>query len=116
MARSVTLTQTNAGSTVWVGVNPNITPFNLSVSCHITFGSPTYTVEYSYQDVNYSPTSQFAYVVDNPSVTVVPDQNVTALDVDAVAVMTVPVRAVRVTVSGTGAVQATVLQAGIAGP
>lgn len=115
--RPVTLTQTNAGSTSWVALGAHLTPGEVSVACHIVSGNPTYTVEYSYQDINYAPDSVFWNISGAPTVTVWPDQTVTGISgVDMVAVTKAPVYAARVTVSGSGVVQATFLQSGIAGP
>lgn len=114
--RPVTITQTGAGSTPWVVCNRNVADGKLSVACQVT-GTVNYRVEYTYQDVNYSPTSSYAYVVDNPSVNVFPDVSVNGLTVSAVAVQTNPVAFARVTVaSGNGSVQATFLNGGLAGP
>lgn len=114
--RPVTYTQTGTGSTPWVALGGNLTPAGISIACHVT-GTVNYTVEYTYEDVNYSPNSRYAYVVDNPSVTVYPDNTVAGQTVDAVATALTPVWAARVTVnSGGGSVKATFVQAGIAGP
>lgn len=114
--RPITITQTNAGSTRWVSTTPHLTPFNLTVGCEVVSGSPAFTVEYTLQDVNYNPDSTFAYVVDSPTLDVYPDPLVQGATVTTVATQTSPVWAARVTVTGTGVVRATFLQAGIAGP
>ncbi len=113
--RPVTRTQTGTGSMPWVAVGGQTDPGQLSVACKVT-GTVTYTVEYTFQDVNNNPDSAFAYVLDNPTVNVFPDDGVSGIAVSAVAVTNQPIWAARVTVnSGTGSVQATFLKAGIAG-
>lgn len=115
MARPVTITQTGTGSTRWVAVTPHLDPCNLSVACKVT-GTVNYTVEYTYQDVNFNPNSTFAYTLDSPTLNVFADGVVNGATASAVAVQQNPIWAARVTVnSGTGSVQATFLQAGIAG-
>lgn len=113
--RPVTITQTGTGSTRWVSVTPHISQSQLSIACHVT-GTVNYTVEYTYDDVNFNPDSKFAYVVDSPTVNVFADSTVAAKTTDQVALTNDPVMFARVTVnSGTGAVRAIFLQAGIAG-
>ena len=114
--RPITITQTNAGSTRWVATTAHLTPFNLTIGCEVVSGSPTFTVEYTLQDVNYNPNSQFAYTVDSPTLDVYPDPLVQGATANSIAVQSSPVWAARVTVTGAGVVRATFLQAGIAGP
>lgn len=116
MARPVTYSQTGVGTSPWVSVNNHIAPSNLTVNCKLVSGSATYSVEYTNQDVNYSPNSTFAYVVDTPTVDVFPDTVVNGVSGDAVATQPNPVKFARLNVTvGTGVVRATFLQAGIAG-
>jgi len=106
----------DVGSTPWVAVTAHIPTTQLSVAVAVT-GTVNYTVEYTYQDVNYAPNSLFAYNRDNIVPTIWPDTLVQGLAVSAIAVQNDPVWAARVTInSGDGSISATFLQAGIAGP
>ena len=104
------------GSTPWVSISPHFPTVEATISCEVT-GTVNYTVEYTYQDVNYSPTSTFGlggpdFVVP----TVWPDSLVTGLTISAVAVMNDPVWAARATInSGSGTLKTTFLQGGLAG-
>lgn len=114
---NVSIGTNTTGSGDWVAITPHLSTAELTVSCVVT-GSVTYTVEYTYQDVNYNPNSNFAYSNDLPHVAVWPDPTVQGISANAVATVSdLPIWAARVTVnSGTGSVQATFLQTGIAGP
>lgn len=113
--RPVTYTQTGTGSTPWVAITPHISQSQLSIACKVT-GTVNYTVEYTYQDVNFLPNSQFAYVLDSVTPDVWPDGLVTGQTTSQTANNNDPIWAARVTVnSGSGSVTATFLQSGIAG-
>jgi hypothetical protein len=116
-AGNVRIGTNSTGSTPWVSVTPHVTRETLSVASHVT-GTVTYSVEYSYKDVNYNPTSTFgAYQLDYVSPTPWLDPVVQGQTGDTVAKSTEPIWAARVTItSGTGSVEATFLQSGIAGP
>lgn len=114
-AGAVTAGTNGIGSTVWVAVTPHISQAQLNVACKVA-GTINYTVEYTYQDVNYAPNSAFAYSLPPISPDVWPDSLVTGAAIDQVATNNDPIWASRVTVnSGSGSVTATFLQAGIAG-
>lgn len=105
------------GSTQWVAVTPHIPTTELTVAVTV-IGTVNYTVEYTYQDVNYSPTSTFgAYQNDNVVPTVWGDSTVQSATTSQIATQNDPIWAARVTInSGTGSISAIFLQAGIAGP
>ena len=115
-ASTVTAGTNGVGSTNWVAVAAAIPTTELSTSVEVT-GTINYTVEYTYQDLNNSPTSPYAYVRDNIVPTVWADSVVASKTANAVATATLPIWAARVTInSGNGTIKATFIQAGIAGP
>lgn len=102
--RQQVVTQTNTGSSATIPMNLDSTPFNVGFGVVITSGAPTYTVQHTF---------------DNPWTT----DNPVWFDHPTVAGETTnqdgnyafPVAAIKVAItSGTGAVQLTVIQAGIA--
>lgn len=103
------------GSTEWVAITPHLTPSNLSTAVKLG-GTVTYTVEYTYNDVNFAPDSFYAYQQDNVIPVVWPDATVASKSTSMVATMNEPIWAARVTInSGTDPLTATFVQAGIAG-
>lgn len=114
-ASTVTAGTNGVGSTQWVSVSPHMTPTKLSIACVVT-GTVNYTVEYTYNDPNYSPTSSYAYALDYVVPDVWADSLVTGATGNAIATQDEPIMAARVTInSGTGSVKAVFIQAGIAG-
>ena len=104
------------GSTQWVSVSPHLPTTELSVTCEVT-GTVNYTVQYTYQDLNYNPTSFYAYQLDNVIPSAFADGLVVGATTTQVAVQNDPITGARVLInSGMGSVKATFLQAGIAGP
>lgn len=114
-ASTVTVGTNTVGSTPWVSVTPHIAPTNLSTSVQIT-GTVNYTVEYTYDDLNFTPNSFFAYQLDNVVPTPIAEGNANGITASKVVVSNDPITGARLTInSGTGSASTTFLQAGIAG-
>jgi len=102
------------GSTHWIAVPSAIPTTELSVAVEVT-GTINYTVQYTYQDVNNSPTSFYAYTLDNVVPVTFDDQIVQAQTTSQVARVNDPIWGARVTInSGTGSITANFIQTGIA--
>ena len=104
--QSITLTRSGAGSSAVEAVSYFTNPFSIGLGAVLT-GTATFTVEYSFQD----PMDE-GYVAANA--TWFPVTGLAAVSATTGAVLTVPCRAVRVTlaVGSTGAVTLYVQQAG----
>jgi len=87
-------------------MNLNTSPFNVGIGCNITSGSPTYTVQHTFDDV-------FAPTFDPATATWYDHPTLNAAIADADGNYAFPVTAIKVVVTGTGVVQMTVIQAGI---
>ena len=99
------VTQTNAGSTNVIPLNHRSANFKVGIFCKVVSGAPTYTVELTgddVQDPDYSAASgnwfNHSYLA--------------ALTTDATGHIEFPTPALRLTVTGTGVVQMTVVSAG----
>jgi len=103
--RPTSVTQTNAGSTAWIPVDWRSNPFNLSFGCVVASGTPTYKVEHTFDDVFDSTVTPTAFTHEFITASTTSDDGNYAF----------PVRAIRLTVTGTGVVTMTVLQPGSVG-
>lgn len=104
--QSITVTQSGAGSSAVEAVSYFTNPFSVGLGAVLT-GAATFTVEYSFQD----PMDE-GYVAS--SATWFPVTGMSAISATTGAVLTVPCRAVRVTLAGgsTGSVTLYIQQAG----
>lgn len=104
--RRMVVTQTDTGSSDLCVMNLHTSPFNVGIGCDITAGSPTYSIQHTFDDVfapDFNPATATWY--DHPTLN--------ALSSNADGNYAFPVTAIKLIVSGTGTVQATVIQAGI---
>jgi len=104
--RRMVVSQTDTGSSDLCVMNLNTSPFNVGIGCDITDGSPTYTIQHTFDDVfasNFDPSTATWY--DHPTLN--------GLAANADGNYAFPVTAIKLVVAGTGTVQATVIQAGI---
>lgn len=102
--RQQIVSQTGIGSSATIPMNLDSTPFNVGFGVVVTDGTPTYTVQHTFDNPweTASPTW-----FNHPTVV-----NETA---DADGNYAFPVAAIKVAItSGTGSVQLTIIQAGIA--
>ena len=104
--RRMVVTRTNTGSSDLCVMNLNTSPFNVGIGCDITSGSPTYTVQHTFDDV-------FAPTFDPATATWYNHPTLNAAIADADGNYAFPVTAIKVVVTGTGVVRMTVIQAGI---
>lgn len=116
---AVTLGTNATGSTAWQVPNQHVTPFQIGFECDLLSGAATFSIE----TTNNSPLAplpiyQAGYSTTLPVPNAFPVTGLTALTGNAQgSVSGVPIAAWRLTVTaGTGSVQATAQQAGIAGP
>lgn len=100
------ISQTNSGRSAIRVVDDFQAPFNVGIGAKVTSGTPTFNIEYSLDDPNadgYSPASATWYVATGFS----------ALTASTGGSLTVPCRAISINItSGTGAVTASIVQAG----
>lgn len=106
--RSTTTTVTNTGVSNPIVTDQYIAPFNIGFGAVVVSGSPTYTVQHSF-DNPLAPgyTAAGATWFNHPDVV-----NETA---NADGNYAFPVAAIRLNVTGTGVVALTTIQAGIVG-
>lgn len=110
---NVSVGTNTVGSSRWVYVSPDMTPFNLSLSAHYASGAGTYQIGYCYDDPAGQP---YAFPVAPVAVTeyLIPGG---AQSGPFETSLNNPITAWRLTVlSGTGTVQCTGIQSGISGP
>ena len=97
------VSRTNTGSSSAIVINTNVTPCNIGFGVIVTSGSPTYTVQHTFDD----PADGFSTWFDHPTVateTTNQDGN-----------YAFPITGVKVVItSGSGAVTMKLVQAGIA--
>jgi len=101
--RPVRVTVTNAASSAVIPLDRYETPFNVGIRCNVTSGTPTYTVQYTFDDVwadGFSAGS--ADWVDHASLS--------SKTADADSNIAFPVTAVRMTQTGTGVTTMTIIQ------
>lgn len=98
--KRIIVSQTNAGSTSAIPLDPNKSPFNVGFAAVVTSGSPTMTVQHTFDNIYDSTVTPtwFNHPYVN-AVTVSTDGN-----------YAYPVAAVRLTVTGTGVGTLTILQ------
>jgi hypothetical protein len=101
-----TISQTNSGRSSPCAVDDFQTPFNVGIGAAITSGTPTFNIEYSFDDpmaAGYTVSGATWYVAFGFS----------ALTASTGGSFTVPCKAICINItSGTGAVTASVIQAG----
>ena len=108
MAQPAYLTATDTAVSRVYPANLYVTPFNIGLGAVVVSGTPTYTVEHTFDDV-YAPGFNPATATWFPHASIV---NVVATNRDGNYAF--PVQGLRIRVaSGTGAVRLTVLQAGV---
>lgn len=125
-AGAITVGTNGVGATDWQIVSADLSPVNLSIGAAVS-GTVNFTLQYTYDDPSGTypnpatvTTSGYVNASRNNQLTQFPTAwNLTALASKAVATdssITFPIAAYRLLInSGTGAAQAVVLQAGIAG-
>lgn len=104
--RRMVVSQTGAGSSDLCVMNLHTSPFNVGIGCKITAGSPTYSIQHTFDDVfapDFNPATATWY--DHPTMT--------ALVANTDGNYAFPVTAIKLVLAGAGSVQATVIQAGI---
>ena len=97
-----TVSQTGVGSSTAIPINDNVTPCNIGFGVTVDSGSPTYTVQHTFDD----PAVGFTTWYPHPTVateTTNQDGN-----------YAFPITGVKVVVTGTGSVTLSLVQAGIA--
>jgi hypothetical protein len=101
-----TISQTNSGRSSPCAVDDFQTSFNVGIGAAITSGTPTFNIEYSFDDpmaAGYTVSGATWYVASGFS----------ALTASTGGSFTVPCKAICINItSGTGAVTASVIQAG----
>ncbi len=104
--RPTTLTLTNVSTSVPVPLNQYVTPFNVALGATVVSGTPTYTVQYTFDDVfaaNYVPAS--GNWTNHPTLTA----QTTTKDAN----IAYPVTAVRYSITAsTGVVTLAIIEAG----
>ena len=106
--RAVTISQTNTGVTNPVPMDQYLTPFNVGFGVVVTSGSPTYTVQHSFDN-------PFAADYDPDTATWFDHPDVASETTNADGNYAFPVAAIRLSVTGTGVVTMTIAQAGVMG-
>ena len=100
-----TVSQTDAGSSSAIVINTNTNPCNIGFGCIITDGSPTYTVQHTFDDPSATNL--------NTSATWFPHPTIASEVANADGNYAFPITAVKVVVAGTGTVVLKLVQAGI---
>jgi hypothetical protein len=103
--RPIRVTVTNAASSPVIPLDQYLTPFNVGLGCDVTGGSPTYTVQYTFDDV-------WATGFDPATAKWFDHASMTAQTGDTNSNIAFAVTAVRMTQTGTGVTTMTVIQAG----
>jgi hypothetical protein len=103
--RPIRVTVTNAQDSAPIPLDVHLNPFNVGIGCDITSGTPTYTVQYTFDDVWASGfVAASAKWFDHSSLS--------AKAADENSNIAFPVTAVRISQTGTGVTTMTVVQAG----
>jgi hypothetical protein len=106
--RPVRLIQNGVGTTIPVVLDNYISPFNVGLGALIVSGTPTYTIQFTFDDVfapGYDPaTGNWFNHPDATSITINSANNIAF-----------PCTAVQLNVSVAGEVEFVVIQAGVAG-
>jgi hypothetical protein len=108
MARPSYLVATQAAESPLYAPNLHVTPFNIGLGAIVVSGSPTYTVEHTFDDI-YSPTFNPATATWFPHASMA---SVVAVNRDGNYAFPIQGLRIRVT-AGSGSVRLVVLQAGI---
>jgi hypothetical protein len=101
--RPVRVTVTDEASSAVIPLDRFETPFNIGIGCDVTGGEPTYTVQYTFDDV-------FAPDFSAGSAKWFSHASLTAKTADADSNIAFPVTALRMTQTGTGVTTMTVIQ------
>lgn len=103
------IVSSSSGASAPLVMNLNATPFNVGFGVVVTSGSPTYTVQHTFDNLSNSSGSASGFTTwfDHPTIA--------AQTANADGNYAFPVSGIRVNVtSGTGTVTLTLIQAGIA--
>lgn len=107
MALPSFLTATDAAASNVFPPNLNVTPFNIGLGAIITAGTPTYTVEHTFDNV-------FSRGFNPATATWFPHASLAAQTTSKDGNYAFPVQGIRIRVTaGTGTVQLAILQAGV---
>lgn len=98
-------TGASAQTTAWLPVDNNIVAFNLALHTVVTTGTVTYTVQGTLDDVQDSTVTPVAF-----SLPITAMQAATATQIGN---LTMPVKAIRLTQTGTGTTVTRVVQQGV---
>lgn len=101
--RPIRVTVTNAASSAVIPLDRYETPFAVGIGCDITSGTPTYTVQYTFDDV-------WASGFDASTAKWYDHGSLSAKGVDGDSNIAFPVTAVRLTQTGTGVTTMTIIQ------
>lgn len=101
--KPVTVTTTNAADSAWIKLDHKTSPFNIGFGVIVESGTPTFTVQHTFDDPDGSTVTAFSHP-DATSKTTSTDGN-----------YAFPVRAVRVSQTGTGVTRFVIIQAGCGG-
>ncbi len=103
--RPIRVTVTNTANSAVIPLDRYPTPFNVGLGCDVTSGTPTYTVQYTFDDV-------FASAFDPATAKWFDHASLSAKTADADSNIAFAVTGVRITQTGTGVTTMTVIQAG----
>lgn len=106
--RSISVTVTNAGNSNVIAMDTYISPFNVSLAGIVVSGSPTYTVQHSFDN-------PFATGYSAANATWFSHANLSSQTSSADGNYAFPVAAIRLSVTGTGVANLVVTQAGLVG-
>ena len=99
--RPTSVTVTNAASSAWIPVNYRQNSFNVGIQVDVTSGTPTWAIQVTSDNIFDSTVTPTAITAPAPL-----DTGTT----DEVGNLTIPIRAVRLTQTGTGVSVLTVIQ------
>ena len=105
--RGITVTVTNTGTSNVVPLDQYISPFNIGLGCVVVSGSPTFTVQHTFDNVLDPEFSASTATWFNHSDIASQTSNIDGN-------YAFPVSGIRLNVTGTGVVQMKAIQAGIA--
>lgn len=101
--RPVTFTVTNAADSAWIKLDHKTSPFHIGFGVVVVSGAPTFTVQHTFDDVDGSTITAFSH----------PDATAKTTSTDGNYAY--PVRAIRVSQTGTGVTRVVIIQAGHGG-
>lgn len=99
------ITTTNSSTSSWLPVDNDIIDFQLGLHVEVISGSPTYTVQGTLDEIQDPSVTPTAFSI--------PVSNLVAATTTQVGTLTMPVRAIRVSQTGTGVTRTRALQQGI---